>query len=102
MRTQNEAAFEEGEFMDAGSYNYKVVRQFAIMTVVWGIVGMLVGVIIAAQLILPDLTLRHSVAVVRAPAPAAHQRGHLRVRRLGAVRDLVLRRPAHLPGAALR
>jgi cytochrome c oxidase cbb3-type subunit I len=42
--------------MDAGSYNYKVVRQFAIMTVVWGIVGMLVGVIIAAQLILPDLT----------------------------------------------
>ena len=26
------------------TYNYKVVRQFAIMTVVWGIVGMLVGV----------------------------------------------------------
>jgi cytochrome c oxidase cbb3-type subunit 1 len=25
-------------------YNYKVVRQFSIMTVVWGIVGMLVGV----------------------------------------------------------
>ena len=38
------------------TYNYKVVRQFAIMTVVWGIVGMLVGVIIAAQLIWPDLT----------------------------------------------
>ena len=35
------------------TYNYKVVRQFAIMTVVWGIVGMLVGVIIAAQLIWP-------------------------------------------------
>src|SRR5689334_11749807 len=32
-------------------YNDKVVRQFAIMTVVWGIVGMLVGVIIAAQLL---------------------------------------------------
>jgi cytochrome c oxidase cbb3-type subunit 1 len=32
------------------------VRQFAIMTVVWGIVGMLVGVIIAAQLIWPELT----------------------------------------------
>jgi len=42
--------------MDAGSYNYKVVRQFAIMTVVWGIVGMLVGALIAAQLIFPDLT----------------------------------------------
>ncbi|MBL8511531.1 MAG: cytochrome-c oxidase, cbb3-type subunit I [Betaproteobacteria bacterium] len=37
-------------------YNYRVVRQFAVMTVVWGIVGMLVGVIIAAQLIWPDLT----------------------------------------------
>jgi len=36
-------------------YNDKVVRQFAVMTVVWGIVGMLVGVIIAAQLIWPDL-----------------------------------------------
>jgi len=38
------------------TYNYKVVRQFAIMTVVWGIVGMAVGVLIAAQLIWPDLT----------------------------------------------
>ena len=37
------------------TYNYKVVRQFAVMTVVWGIVGMLVGVIIAAQLALPTL-----------------------------------------------
>jgi cytochrome c oxidase cbb3-type subunit I len=37
-------------------YNYKVVRQFAIMTVVWGVVGMLVGVIIAAQLMFPDMT----------------------------------------------
>ena len=36
-------------------YNDKVVRQFAVMTVVWGIVGMLVGVIIAAELIWPDL-----------------------------------------------
>jgi len=24
------------------TYNYKVVRQFAVMTVIWGIVGMLV------------------------------------------------------------
>ena len=37
-------------------YNDTVVRNFAIMTVVWGIVGMLVGVILAAQLIWPDLT----------------------------------------------
>ena len=39
------------------TYNYKVVRQFSIMTVVWGIVGMLVGVIIAAQLAYPALNL---------------------------------------------
>ncbi|HET9699507.1 MAG TPA: cytochrome-c oxidase, cbb3-type subunit I [Burkholderiales bacterium] len=38
-------------------YNYKVVRQFAVMTVVWGIVGMLVGVIIAAQLVWPELNM---------------------------------------------
>jgi cytochrome c oxidase cbb3-type subunit 1 len=37
------------------AYNYKVVRQFAIMTVVWGVVGMLVGVVIAAQLLWPAL-----------------------------------------------
>ena len=37
------------------TYNYKVVRQFAIMTVAWGVVGMLVGVLIAAQLIWPAL-----------------------------------------------
>ena len=36
-------------------YNDKVVRQFAIMTIVWGVVGMLVGVIIAAQLTWPEL-----------------------------------------------
>jgi cytochrome c oxidase cbb3-type subunit I len=36
---------------EATTYNYKVVRQFAIMTVVWGIVGTAVGVLIAAQLV---------------------------------------------------
>jgi cytochrome c oxidase cbb3-type subunit 1 len=39
------------------TYNYKVVRQFTVMTVVWGIVGMLVGVIIAAQLVWPQLSM---------------------------------------------
>ena len=43
--------------MESQTYNYKVVRQFAIMTVVWGIVGMLVGVIVAAQLAFPDFFL---------------------------------------------
>jgi len=37
------------------TYNDKVVLQFSVMTVVWGVVGMLVGVIIAAQLMWPAL-----------------------------------------------
>jgi len=37
------------------TYNYRVVRQFTVMTVIWGIVGMLVGVLIAAQLVWPEL-----------------------------------------------
>jgi len=39
------------------SYNDKVVRQFTIMTVAWGVVGMLVGLFIAAELIWPGLSL---------------------------------------------
>ena len=39
------------------TYNYKVVRQFAIMTIVWGIVGMLVGVWIAAEMAWPALNM---------------------------------------------
>ncbi len=41
--------------VSATVYNDRVVRQFALMTVFWGIVGMLVGVIIAAQLLWPAL-----------------------------------------------
>ncbi|MCD5993045.1 cytochrome-c oxidase, cbb3-type subunit I [Pseudomonas sp. CDFA 602] len=37
------------------AYNYTVVRQFAVMTVVWGIIGMSLGVFIAAQLVWPEL-----------------------------------------------
>ncbi len=40
---------------DHPSYNYKVVRQFSIMTVIWGAVGMFLGVLIAAQLAWPEL-----------------------------------------------
>lgn len=41
----------------ANTYNYRVVRQFSIMAIVWGVIGMLVGVLIAAQLIWPELDL---------------------------------------------
>jgi cytochrome c oxidase cbb3-type subunit 1 len=38
-------------------YNYRVVRQFGIMAIVWGVVGMLVGVYIAAELAFPVFNL---------------------------------------------
>ena len=41
--------------LDAPDYNYHVVRQFTIMSIIWGMVGMLVGVIIASQLCWPQL-----------------------------------------------
>jgi cytochrome c oxidase cbb3-type subunit 1 len=42
------------------SYNDKVVRQFTLVTILWGIVGMLVGLIIAAELIWPNLSMNIS------------------------------------------
>ena len=42
---------------NAAHYNDTVVRQFSILAVVVGVVGMLVGVIIAAQLAWPELNL---------------------------------------------
>ena len=41
----------------SNTYNDTVIRQFSIMAVVWGVVGMLVGVIIASQLVWPELNL---------------------------------------------
>ncbi|MDE2393406.1 MAG: cbb3-type cytochrome c oxidase subunit I, partial [Cytophagales bacterium] len=38
-------------------YDNKIVRNFAIATIIWGIVGMLVGVIIATQLFAPSLNI---------------------------------------------
>ena len=35
---------------DHQPYNYKVVRQFALMAVVWGVVGMATGLLIASQM----------------------------------------------------
>jgi cytochrome c oxidase cbb3-type subunit 1 len=38
-------------------YDDGVIRQFSIMAVIWGVVGMLMGVVIAAQLVWPELNL---------------------------------------------
>ncbi len=40
---------------EAPTYNYDVVRSFALATILWGIVGMGMGVLIAAQLVWPEL-----------------------------------------------
>lgn len=37
------------------SYDNKIVRNFAFATMIWGLVGMLVGVLVAFQIFLPDL-----------------------------------------------
>src|SRR5690554_6089263 len=39
------------------TYNYKVVRQFTIAALVWGIIGMSMGVLIASQLFWPSMNL---------------------------------------------
>ena len=72
---------------DQYTYNYKVVRQFSIMTVAWGVVGMLVGVIIAAQLIWPELNL----------APWLAEAGQQRLRRGKFDIDQKRPRPDYLP-----
>ncbi len=43
--------------LETFSYDNQIVKLFAIATVLWGIVGMLVGVTVAFQLFIPDLNL---------------------------------------------
>jgi cytochrome c oxidase cbb3-type subunit I/II len=43
--------------LDKFSYDNKIVRNFSIATLLWGVVGMLVGLIIATQLFVPALNL---------------------------------------------
>ena len=40
---------------DTFRYDNRIVRAFAIATVIWGLVGFLAGLLIACQLFLPDL-----------------------------------------------
>ncbi|MBL9140870.1 MAG: cytochrome-c oxidase, cbb3-type subunit I [Phycisphaerae bacterium] len=47
----------DGAVLDRFTYDDSVVRKFLFATILWGIVGMLVGVVIAAQLTLPQLNL---------------------------------------------
>ncbi|MGM0476447.1 MAG: cytochrome-c oxidase, cbb3-type subunit I [Pseudomonadota bacterium] len=49
------ASAHEGTVQAAEQYNYDIVRKFTIMAIVWGVVGMLAGVWIAAELAWPAL-----------------------------------------------
>ena len=43
--------------MEQINYNYDIVRKFTLATVFWGIVGFLVGIVIATQMVFPDLNI---------------------------------------------
>ena len=77
------------------AYDYRTIRHFAIMAVVWGIVGMAVGVLIAAQLVWPEPGI--GMDPLRATASTSHQCCHLCLRRMCALCNLVLRGPANMP-----
>jgi cytochrome c oxidase cbb3-type subunit 1 len=51
-QAQAAAAGQEGVREE---YNYHVIRQFTVMTLVWGIVGMFMGVFIALELAYPEI-----------------------------------------------
>jgi cytochrome c oxidase cbb3-type subunit 1 len=55
MTPQGSVSSHAGAGSTAEQYNYRIVRLFAYATVLWGVVGMLVGVWIAAQLAFPQL-----------------------------------------------
>lgn len=43
------------DLQDESIYSYKVIKQLVLMTIIWGILGMSIGVFIAAELVWPDL-----------------------------------------------
>lgn len=49
--------FTENLTIEKFSYDNKIVRNFTIATIVWGLVGLLVGILLAFQLYLPALNL---------------------------------------------
>ena len=51
----NDATHAVNKAGPAPAYNDRVVRNFTLAAVFWGVVGMLVGVVIAAQLTWPSL-----------------------------------------------
>jgi len=91
----------------AEQYNFDIVRKFMIVAMIYGVIGMTVGVYIASELAwpflnfdIPALKFRHSRSNFRAFAPRAHQPGYFRFRRQRSVCHVLLYRAAYLPGTA--
>ncbi|MBL9118478.1 MAG: cytochrome-c oxidase, cbb3-type subunit I [Phycisphaerae bacterium] len=57
---ESAGSYESGVKLDRFSYDDAVVRKFVLATVLWGVVGMLVGVIIALQLAAPYFNFGHT------------------------------------------
>ena len=89
---------------DPTYYEDGVVKAGVVATMFWGIAGFLVGAgdRAAADLAEPLLLPRFRLDEFRPTASAAHVGRDLRLRRQRADRDVLLRRPAHLPHAPRR
>ncbi|MCB0837195.1 MAG: hypothetical protein KDD99_11075, partial [Bacteroidetes bacterium] len=55
--TQTTESFQGSATLERFSYDNNIVKYFAIASVFWGIAGMLVGLIVAFQLVLPEFAL---------------------------------------------
>ena len=75
------AALPPQEINGRPNYNMGPIKFAAVMAMFWGIVGFLVGVIIASPAGLARAQLRSAVDQLRPPAAAAHLGGDLRLRR---------------------
>jgi cytochrome c oxidase cbb3-type subunit 1 len=86
----------------APAYDEGVVRLFVIATMSWGVVGFLMGDLIAWQLAYPPAEPGPGVDHLRPAAARPHLGGDLRLRRQRVAGHLALRGPADLPRAAVR
>lgn len=46
----------QNSHLERFEYDNAIVRNFSVATVIWGIVGFLVGIIIALKLVFPDFS----------------------------------------------
>jgi hypothetical protein len=59
-------------------YDNRIVKNFLFVTILWGLIGMLVGLTAAIQLVVPSWNFA-DLGQLRSIASLAHQRGDLRL-----------------------